>query len=262
MRCANSPIVTTNLFPDGTQGDIFEVLSVVDDQPEYTVTEALYDRKTGEMEIFTAGVRMDIPVGSKVNLSGLVFQCSSSGLPGELTYPADPNIAFDVIARPGNSRLVVQAGVSTIRHTFVPGLRQGVAPIIKQLPTKFTAHVGTVGFDHTYFAGGTAWRQSPFSVPQEATQIRDVSIQFDPLQNTNSTPNACKNVFSAIENCVVLLLPSLMWVLMVLVFLLLTQATTVRAFQRWLKFLHRASATSSRVHTSETAPTSFLSLSE
>ena len=75
MRCANSPLVTTNLFPDGTQGDIFEVLSVIDDQPDYTVTEALYDRTTGEMEIFTAGVRIDIPVGSKVNLSGLVFEC-------------------------------------------------------------------------------------------------------------------------------------------------------------------------------------------
>ena len=202
MRCANSPLVTTNLFPDGTQGDIFEVLSVINDQPDYTVTEALYENKTGKLEIITSGVRIDIPVGSKVNLSGLRFTCGSSGLPGELSYPADPNIAFDVIARPGNSRLVVQAGVSTIRHTFVPGARRGVAPTMRELPTKFTTHVGTVGFDHTYFSGGTAWRQSPFSVPVQATQIRDVSIQFDPLQNTNSTPNACKNVFSAIENCV------------------------------------------------------------
>ena len=63
-------------------------------------------------------------------------------------------------------------------------------------------HVGTVGFPHIYETGGTVWRRDPFQRPGSATQLRDVSIQDDPLQLTNSTPNACANVFSAIENAI------------------------------------------------------------
>ena len=202
MRCANSPKVTTNVFPDGTQGDIFEVLEPIQDNPEQLVTNAVYDNETGELRIICAGQNVEIPVGSKVSLRNLRFNCNSSGYSGTLIYPENTDYEYEVVARPSATTLTVNAGISTIRHTFVP-ITNGIDdPIVQERPTKFTVHVGTVGFDHNYFGGGTVWRRNPFTVPADATQLRDVSIQIDPIQNTNSTPNACANVFSAIENCV------------------------------------------------------------
>ena len=89
---------------------------------------------------------------------------------------------------------------SSIPHTFVPGF--GISGNLKEDPTKFKVHVGTVNFDHTYVGGGTVWRYEPFQVPRTNTQVRDLSIQDDPEQFENVTPAACRNVQSAIENCV------------------------------------------------------------
>jgi hypothetical protein len=204
FRCANSPRVTTNIFPDGTQGEIFEVLDVIQDNEPFTVSDAIYDNETGIMRVISQGNDFGIPVGSLINLRNLRFVCNSTGSNASLTYPENPENIYEVISRPNASELKVNVGVSTIVHTYNPIFNPivGNEPTVQQLPTKFRTHVGTVDFDHTWFEGGSVWRRSPFTKPVDATQVRDVSIQFDPLQNTNSTPNACANVFSAIENCV------------------------------------------------------------
>ena len=202
MRCTGSPRVTTNIFPDGTQGEIFEVLTVVNDNPIYDVGSADYNNETGRLVLGSVGTDFDIPVGSFVNLRNLRFECSSSGLPGIVIYPTNPEYIYEVLERPTNDTVVVNVGISTIKHTFNPATTGIDTPQVQELPTTFNVHVGTVGFPHIYESGGTVWRRDPFQRPGSATQLRDVSIQDDPLQLTNSTPNACANVFSAIENAV------------------------------------------------------------
>ena len=201
MRCVGSPRITTNMFPDGTQGEIFEVLNTTQDNPTYVVSDAQYNNKTGEMVVQALGSGIDMEVGTLVNLRNLRFECSSSGAPGTLVYPTNEDFVYEVLSV-GADSITVNVGVSTLVHTFNPASIPEQPPVFQELPRKFNVHVGTVGFPHIYEQGGSVWKMEPFSTPGKATQLRDVSIQDDPLQLTNSTPNACANVFSAIENAV------------------------------------------------------------
>ena len=201
MRCIGSPRLTTNIFPDGTQGEIFEVLSTIQDNPIFPVLDAEYNNTTGEMVVTSLSAGVDMEVGTLVNLRNLRFECSSSGAPGVLVYPTNNDYVYEVI-RTTEDSITVNVGVSTLAHTFIPITTGLDVPQFQELPKKFRVHVGTVGFPHIYESGGTVWKMEPFSTPGTATQLRDVSIQNDPTQNTNSTPNACANVFSAITNAV------------------------------------------------------------
>ena len=202
MRCVGSPRITTNMFPDGTQGEIFEVIDSIQDNPIYPINDANYDNTTGRMVVQSLGSDLDISVGTLINLRYLRFECSSAGFPGTLIFPTNKDFLYEVLERPTSDTLVVNVGVSSLAHTFVP-ISTGIdVPQLQELPRKFTVHVGTVNFPHIYEQGGSVWKMEPFSTPETATQLRDVSIQDDPLQFTNSTPNACANVFSAIENAV------------------------------------------------------------
>jgi hypothetical protein len=202
MSCVGSPRITTNIFPDGTQGDIFEVINVIQDNPIYPVTNASYDNVTGNMLVESAGSQIDLEVGTLVNLRNLRFECTSTGIPRVLTYPENSDYVYRVASLPTDDSIIVNVGVSTLVHSYRPGTTSTNIPQFQELPRKFTTHVGTVNFPHIYDSGGIVWKQEPFSRPATATQLRDVSIQNDPLQLTNSTPNACANVFSAIENAV------------------------------------------------------------
>ena len=200
FNCTNSPRITTNLFPDGTQGQIFEVSEIIDDNIDYTVQNAIYDNETGQLTLETTGTSNDISVGSFVRIQNLRWECDSSGFTGTAIYPQNPNYRYRIEAKPEPNVVITNVGVSSIPHTFVPGV--GIAGNLKEDPTKFKVHVGTVNFDHTYVGGGTVWRYEPFQVPRTNTQVRDLSIQDDPEQFENVTPAACRNVQSAIENCV------------------------------------------------------------
>ena len=202
MRCVGSPRLTTNIFPDGTQGDVFEVKTTIQDNEIFGVSGAQYDETTGTLVIESAGSVIDISKGSLINLRYLRWNCNSAGVPGSKLYPTNPDFVYEVKDRPTADSLVVNVGVSTIAHTFLP-ISTGVnVPQFQELPKKFEVHVGTVPFPHIYESGGTVWKQEPFLRPSDGTQLRDASIQDDPIQLTNSTPNACANVFSAIENTV------------------------------------------------------------
>ena len=157
FRCTNSPRITTNIFPDGTQGEIFEVMEPVDDRIAYTVSNAVYENTTGKMVVTTSGANT-IPVGSNVKLSGLIFECDSSGSPVQLVYPDKEQYRYEVLRKPSDTTLEVNVGISTIVHTFIPG----VGYTVKEDPTKFKVHVGTVSFPHVYVGGGSVWRREPF----------------------------------------------------------------------------------------------------
>ena len=197
MRCKNSPRITTDTFPDGTQGEIFEVIEPIQDNTQFEIGNAVYTNTTGRLVITTKDAN-NIPEGTMVKLDNLDFSCNSKGVPVTLIYPDNANYEYKVEEKLSTTDLVLDVGISTLAHTFV-GIETS---FITEQPTKFRVHVGTVGFDHIYTGGGTIWQREPFQRPQEESQIRDVSIQFDPLQLTNITPNACANVFSAIDNCV------------------------------------------------------------
>ena len=197
MRCIGSPRITTNIFPDGTQGDIFEVAQTIQDNPIYPVSDAVYNNGTGDMVVQSLGSNIKLEVGTLVNLRNLRFNCTD----GTKLYPSNPDYVYEV-KLVTNDSIVVNVGVATQVHTFNPVTIPESPPQFQELPKKFLAHVGTVAFPHIYQQGGSVWKQEPFSNPTTATQLRDVSIQDDPTQFTNSTPNACANVFSAIENAV------------------------------------------------------------
>ena len=200
FRCTNSPRITTNIFPDGTQGEIFEVIEVIDNNPLYLIFDARYEHTTGLLEIETEDPN-DIPVGTRVSLKGLRFECASGGTLGQLSYPDNPNYDYEILRKDGK-KLEMFIGISTIPHSFVPISNLLDEPSVKENSTQFTTHVGTVGFDHIYVQGGTVWQSAPFTPPQLYSQVRDVSIQDDPDQLTNSSPSACQNVMFAIDNAV------------------------------------------------------------
>ena len=203
FRCINSPRITTNIFPDGTQGDIFEVDSVLPSTNTPEVTIGSYNNETGEL-ILTTFVPHNLEVGTTVGLQYLPFICNLGGSNLVKRYPENFDYDF-VVDKVIDARTVsMNVGVSTIAHTWSPlGFPPiGQEPRIIERSTEFTAHVGTVNFEHIYEGGGTVWQMAPFSRPTTATQLRDVSIQDDPIQRSNATPNACANVFSAIENTV------------------------------------------------------------
>ena len=197
--CPNSNIITTNIFPDGTQGEIFEVDRIIQDNPYVQVGVATYNNKTGELTLSTI-VNHDIVKDSKIRLENLRFTCDS----GTKIYPDNFDYVYNVNSVPTPRTVSINVGVSTLTHTWNPVFTPivGAEPRLRELSTKFTVHVGTVDFAHNYVGGGTVWRRAPFQKPSSSSQLRDVSIQDDPIQRTNSTPNACANVFSAIDNCI------------------------------------------------------------
>ena len=197
FSCPGNSGITTTIFPDGTHGEIFEVIEVIDDNPEWRIDDVVYDNVTG---ILTATTRFanDLSVGTQVRLNGLNFRCGSLDVK---VYPENPNYRYEVLDKPSPTEIVVNVGVSSIAHDYVNNLL-GADPFVKEDPTKFTTHVGTIDFAHNYVGGGTAWNTPPFTPPIVFSQVRDISIQNDPIQLTNSSPCACDNVQTAIENCI------------------------------------------------------------
>jgi hypothetical protein len=199
FNCTSSPRITTNIFPDGTQGNIFEVNEIIEDGIDYNVDNATYNNVTGELVLENAA-GFDIPVGSYVRLQNLRWECTSGGVIGTAIYPSNPSYRYRIEDKPSDNILVTNVGVSTLEHTFVPSI--SIGGNVREDSSKFKVHVGTVDFDHTYVSGGTVWQYEPFQKQTTSTQVRDLSIQDDPEQFENVTPAACRNVQSAIDNCV------------------------------------------------------------
>ena len=130
-----------------------------------TVTSALYSNVTGVTTITATnhGLAKDDPV----RIVGLAFTCPSG--PGIVTYPTGAfGYIFNVLRVVNNNSFEVVVGQSTLPHTYVSD--------------------GTIqkfrNFQNTF------------------TQIKDVSIQKDPLTGFNNAINGCANVASAMRSCV------------------------------------------------------------
>ncbi len=130
-----------------------------------TVVSALYNNITGIVTI--TATNHGLGDHEPVKIVGLGFTCPSG--PGIVTYPSgNLGYVFPVDRVINANTFEVIVGQSTLPHTYVSG--------------------GTVQKCENY--------QSTF------TQIKDLSMQYDPTTGTNEAVNGCANVVSAIYSCV------------------------------------------------------------
>jgi len=138
--------------------------SLIDGSP-FDVTGATYDNTTGlaTITVNNHGLTLDDPV----YVSGLEFTCPSG--PGIVTYPSGRyGYVFDVRGVPTNNTFEILVGTSTLPHTYSSG---GVVKKYKNFQDKYT-------------------------------QIKDLSIQPDPLTGYNNSLDSCANVISAVNTYV------------------------------------------------------------
>ena len=119
------------------------------------------------------------------------------------------------------SSITVNAGVSTLDHTYVGGgnafigitttvFPDGTFGNIFNVdsivgPTTFTTNFGPSDISHTYDTNtGNILKFQPFTKNSDYAggQIKDESIQYDPRVNSNTSPAGCKNVQSAIDTVI------------------------------------------------------------
>ena len=126
------------------------------------VTGAVYGKTTGILTVTSAS--HGLAKDNSVKLSGLGFTCSS----GSSTYPDGKfGYIFPVKSVVGVNTFEVNVGISTI--------------------------------DHTYTSGGTVEKHQPYQ--NTYGQVRDLSIQGDPLTGYNNVIPSCSNVVSAVYTC-------------------------------------------------------------
>ena len=130
-----------------------------------TVTDATYDNTTGVTTITASN--HGLADNDAVKIVGLGFTCPSG--PGIVTYPS------------GN-----------LGYIF------NVKSVLN--PNTFEVVVGQSTLPHTYVSGGTVQKYGNFQ--NEFTQVKDLSIQADPLTGFNNAIDGCANVVSAIYSCV------------------------------------------------------------
>lgn len=129
------------------------------------VSDAVYDNIVGIVTITAEnhGLVIDDPV----KLAGLGFTCPSG--PGTLLYPS------------GN-----------LGNIF------SVNKVINS--DQFEVIVGQSTLPHTYVSGGTIQKYENYQ--DSFTQVKDLSMQADPITGFNNGLNGCANVVSAIYSCV------------------------------------------------------------
>ena len=132
-----------------------------------TVTNAVYSNTTGLTTI--TATNHGLVKDNAVKIVGLSFTCTSGGTVGTAIYPSG-NLGYVF-----NVHRVV--GVNT-----------------------FEVVVGQSTLPHTYKSGGTVQKYTNFQ--NNATQIKDLSMQIDPDTKYNNAINGCSNVVSAIRSCV------------------------------------------------------------
>jgi hypothetical protein len=130
-----------------------------------TVTNALYNNVTGVTTI--TATNHGLAKDDAVRIVGLGFTCPSG--PGIVTYPTGSlGYIFNVLRVVSNNSFEVVVGQSTLPHNYV--------------------------------SGGTVQKFTNFQ--NNFTQVKDLSIQNDPLTGFNNAINGCANVISAMRSCV------------------------------------------------------------
>jgi len=129
------------------------------------ITTASYDNSTGIVRI--EATSHDLSKDDPVKITGLGFTCPSG--PGTVIYPSG---AY---------------GYNFPVHNIVDN-------------NTFDVIVGQSTLPHTYVSGGQIQKLENYQ--QEHTQVRDMSMQPDPITGYNNGLNGCVNVVSAIYSCV------------------------------------------------------------
>jgi hypothetical protein len=190
--------VTTTIFPDGTNGRIFNtVITAVGSTTfttqvgtstiphvyegsgsvetgittdvfpstqgiEYGISDFVYTESTGVSTI-TLNKNHNILAGADVKLADIEFTCGveHAGVTTTIFPDGTQGDTFRVVSV-GSSTLVINAGISTIAHTYAShGILSEVQYADQYKVQKvnsgnqFEANVGAVGFAHTYVSGGT-----------------------------------------------------------------------------------------------------------
>lgn len=131
-----------------------------------TVTAAEYDNVTGLATITTSGPH-GLQLQDAVKLVGLGFTCPGGG--SETTFPSGSyGYHFDVLRVISSTQFETPVGISTLVHT--------------------------------YTSGGTVQEINNFR--EDFFQVRDLSIQNDPVSLWNRAPDGCANVLSAVNTCI------------------------------------------------------------
>lgn len=138
--------------------------SVIDGSPK-NVSNAIYDNTTGLTTITVSN--HNLTKGDSVHISGLGFTCPSG--PSILNYPSGKyGYVFEVKNAPNSNTFEVLVGASTLPHTYLSG---GVIKKYKNFQNQYT-------------------------------QVKDLSIQPDPITGYNNSIDSCANVISAVHSCV------------------------------------------------------------
>jgi hypothetical protein len=130
-----------------------------------SVSAAQYSNVTGVTTI--TATNHGLSKSDSVRISGLGFTCPSG--PGTLFYPT-----------------------GSVGYTF------SVNRVIS--PNQFEVVVGQSTLPHTYVSGGTVQRVANYQA--QFTQVKDLSMQIDPVTKFNNSVTGCANVVSAIYSCV------------------------------------------------------------
>jgi hypothetical protein len=130
------------------------------------VSNALYDNNTG-LTTITTGANHNLVIGDSIQIKDLLFTCPDS--PPDLIYPSG-NYGFNFEVRDvlDSNTFEVLVGLSTIPHTYV--------------------------------SGGTVQKYENFY--NDFTQLRDLSIQKDPISGYNNSIANCTNVIDSLSNLV------------------------------------------------------------
>lgn len=129
------------------------------------VSNALYDNTTGIVTITASN--HGLTENDPVKIEGLEFTCTSG--PGIVTYPS------------GNYGYIFNVKSVLDGNTFEAVVGQSTLP-------------------HTYSSNGTIQKYENYQ--NVNTQVKDLSIQPDPLTGFNNAINGCTDVVSAIHSCV------------------------------------------------------------
>jgi hypothetical protein len=138
--------------------------SVISGSPK-SVSGAVYDNTTGLTTITV--LKHGLSKNDPVHLSGIGFTCESG--PGIVTYPSG-------------------------KYGYVFGVKRVVNE------NSFEVLVGPSTIPHTYSSGGVVKKYQNFQ--NKYTQVKDLSMQPDPVSGYNDAINSCANVVSAIHSCV------------------------------------------------------------
>jgi len=143
-------------------------------------------------------------------INNSLWASESSGTPGNVSGASYDNNVGILTAEVSSHGFVVDdiVGLSGLNfsctegsHTFPSGVYGFNFPIRKVLDDdNFEVYVGVSTFAETYVNGGTAQKKINFQ--DDFTQVRDLSIEADPVTGFNDVIPSCANVVSAIYTCV------------------------------------------------------------